>query len=330
MNQSSEFPNDNNLPPKPESGDARSPEWEGSMGRIEPTGESAEIRRMKATIQKAEKLLAFGLAQEDEHLRASEVPRQRARACAATGDDDGAEAAWREVVAIEEQTGDVDFIAKAYLHLGHCLLRAGKDDAAFANSAKLVEVSRRAGFSFVLWTALEQRAVCAVRMRLRATAMEAADEALRLAQGCEDLVEHVAWTHVLRGNCLLEFGDVVGADRAAEKCREEFADQPGVKLMEVPFRWRIRWWELVARIRMEQQNVADSVEAWERVVAMRRTLFNHQMESWPRLVDGLLDWADALRIDGQSDEADAAEAEANRLQAEFDVSDVTTGDDTRG
>ena len=330
MNQPSDSSNDSNHPSKLPAGDDTSPGSEGAMDREEAANDAAMIRKAKATIRRAEKILAFGIAQENEHLRASEPPRQRARACAKKGDLVGAEVAWREVIAAEEKTGDAAFIAKAHLHFGHWLLHVGRNEAAFDNSVRLVAVARRAGFSFVLWIALEQRVACALRIGRMAPALEAAEEAVQLAQNCEDLSGHRGWAHVLRGTCMLEFGDVARAEEDLEAGRDDTADQPGVKIPLESFHWLIRWWELAAGIRMEQRDIAGCAEAWEKIVLLRRALFNHRKESWYRLVDALLDWADVLRIDGQPDEADAAEAEADRLEAEFDVSDASAGDMSQG
>jgi len=283
------------------------------------------IQRFRATLQKAERLLAFGMAQENEHLRASEAPRRRAQACAEKGDEAGAEAAWREVIAAEEETGEAAFISKAHLHFGCWLLHAGKHEAAFANSTRLVEVSRRVEFSFVLWKALEQRVHCSMLVDLMAPAMEAADEALRLADGCEDLDEHRAWSRVLRGQCLLHFGEVERAREDVESSRKDFRDDARPKWQEDSFGWRIRWWALAARVLMAQRDVRASVQAWAKVVQLRRALFQHRKESWHLLADAFRDWADALRINGQPGVAAVADAHAERLDAEFDVAEEGDG-----
>jgi len=322
MKKPSDSSPDSTPPSQAHAGDSKPPGSQGPIKRRKPKRQDAEVQKASATIQRAERILALGIALENEHLRASEVPRQRALACSDRGDDAGAEAAWREVIAIEEKTGDVPFISKAYLRFGHWLLEVDQYEAAFANSTRLVEVSRQSEFSFVLWTALEQRVYCALRVRLMTPALEAATEALRLAEGCADLKDHCAPARVLRGICMLEFGDIAGAEAELEASREAFRDKPGVKWRADLFPSLIRWWELTARVRMEQQDVSGSTRAWEKVVLLRRALFVHRKECWPRFADALLDWADALRLDGQPDEATAAEAESDRLVAEFDVSSL--------
>ncbi len=322
MNTPSDSSGDSHRPSKPKRGNGKPPRRPGTAKRRKPVSHAEMMERFKATVQKAERLLAFGIAQENEHLRASEAPRQRARACAEKGDEAGAEAAWREVIAAEEQTGEATFISKAHLHFGFWLLDTDQVEAAFANSTRLVEVSRRAEFSFVLWKALEHRVVCATRLNLMAPAMEAAGEAIQLADGCEDLVDHRGWSRVLRGKSLLELGEVERANEDLEACREDFADDARPKWQEDVFTWRIHWWELAAEIRMEQRNVRASVQARAKVVLLRRALFKHRKESWHLVADALRQWADALRIDGQAGAAAVAETEAGRLEAEFDVEDA--------
>ena len=322
MNTPSDSSGDSHRPSKPKQGNGTPPRRPGKVKRRKPLSHAEMMERFKATLRKAERLLAFGIAQENEHLRASEAPRQRARACAEKGDEAGAEAAWREVIAAEIQTGDAAFISKAYLHFGCWLLHVGQDESAFANSVPLVEVSRKAEFSFVLWKALEHRVVCATRLNLMAPAMEAAEEAIRLADGCEDLVDHRGWSRVLRGRSLLELGEVERASEDLEASREHFTDDARPKWQEDAFNWRIHWWELAAEIRMEQRDVRASVQAWAKVVWLRRALFKHRKESWHSVADALRNWADALRIDGQSGPAAVAEVEADRLDAEFDVEDA--------
>jgi hypothetical protein len=124
---------------------------------------------------------------------------------------------------------------------------------------------------------------------------------------------------VLRGRSLLELGEVERASEDLEASREHFTDDARPRWQEDVFTWRIHWWELAAEIRMEQRNVRASVQAWAKVVWLRRALFKHRKESWHFVADALRNWADALRIDGQSGPAAVAEVEADRLEAEFDV-----------
>ncbi|MFM8419984.1 MAG: hypothetical protein ACKOEQ_07670 [Verrucomicrobiota bacterium] len=295
------------------------PESQALMKAVEAMGKATENHDVAGAIQSVGQLFALVMADPSKYARAPDGIRERAWACQARGDVAGAEAAWREVIALEEQTGEARFIAKAHLDMGTFLMQTDQDDRALAHSEGVVAAARRTDLEILVWHALEQRTCCALRLGRFRLALETAEEGVRTTAGNELLARNHAWARILRAACRVELGEHAQALEDLEASRSVAAENPVAIVLPGLCWWLTRWWEVTARVRLHQQDVAGSREACETVVGLRRRLFEGSHGSWRHLVSALRQQAEVLRIDGQPDEAAAAEAEAGRIEMEFRV-----------
>lgn len=203
------------------------PESQALMKAVKAMGKATENHDVAGAIQSVGQLFALVMADPSKYARAPDGIRERAWACQARGDVAGAEAAWREVIALEEQTGEARFIAKAHLDMGTFLMQTDQDDRALAHSEGVVAAARRTDLEILVWHALEQRTCCALRLGRFRLALETAEEGSgrRRATSC--------WHGTMpgRGSC----GRPAVSSWASTRKRWKIS-RPAA-----PWRWKTRW-----------------------------------------------------------------------------------------
>jgi hypothetical protein len=252
--------------------------------------------------------------------------------CEATADWAGAEAAYRRMLARAqaEDSGITQFRAHGQLAMLHGL--QGRHDAALAEARAAVAAARRADLSPLLFMALDDQALYALRTDRLPEALGAVSEALeRMEDGAlYDLPRGRALA--LRGACRAALGEWPAAERDLEASWARLQPQAAMAMAAGVHGILAQWWAVTARLRAAQGDAKGAAEGWQEAVARSRHLAALPQVSGPkaqsavaRMLHGL---GHALMAQGSHYLAEEALAESRSLRQAvglppFDVNEPT-------
>lgn len=127
------------------------------------------------------------------------------------GDWAGAEAAYRKILAIQQQTGNAGLVAKPQMDLSQLFCLSGRLDEAWDFACAATSSARQTGLYPLLAMALRNKAFCALARGATIEALAAASEAVQVIEPGKiaDLMRAQAYT--IRAECLLADGHASAA-----------------------------------------------------------------------------------------------------------------------
>lgn len=174
------------------------------------------------------------------------------------------------MIAAADTEGDPlhRFRAHAQLAALHGLL--GRYHEALSETRPELAAARQTDLNTVLFMALDDRALTALRVASIPEALAAATEALA-GMGNDalyDLARGKALT--LLAACRVAVGDYAAASRALEDARSRLEPQAALALAAGAHAGLARWWAVSARLRAAQGHHQAAADAWQEAVARLR------------------------------------------------------------
>ena len=273
----------------------------------------------------------------EQHPTPESELTNKAWECEARGDWAGAEAAYRDRLALEEKTNDPGMLAKAHQDLSRLLSLVGDAGQAEQHAQAAVEAARRVHLWPITLMALEGLARCALRRSDYAGALRAAAEAIAAIEPELAATSPLAGTRqlhnralALQARCRVALGDLAGAER------DLAASQPTLREHEVStiFAGRLaqaaEWWETSAQLAACKSDPEGAAAAWIKAAHYRRLITSAGQLSRPRtlaaLAGTLRHLGQALEAAGRPVEAQAALAEAKNIRCELGLPEGVTLD----
>jgi tetratricopeptide (TPR) repeat protein len=226
--------------------------------------EDAQTAAMQALLLAAEESL--------KNPTPSILLKHKAGACEEKGDWVGAEAAYREVLALEESLGNAAAISHAHMELSRLLRWLGRSDEAWQSARHATAAARRTDMFTVLVMALINESHRALDKEDYTQAMAAASEALQVVESGKifDLLR--AKSQIARAKCLLATGDPAGADTNLASSWETLKRHPASMLMQGVTQAHASWWEVKSQLEEHRGNVSGAIEAMDAAIGHHRQL----------------------------------------------------------
>lgn len=293
--------------------------------------DALEAGRMEDAEAAVMEFLALAAQIPDEPTPESVLLDEAGR-CEANADWAGAEAAYRWMLerARENANDTTQFRAHSQLAMLHGLL--GRHEAALEEARAAVAAARRADLSPLLFMALDDQALYALRTDRLPEALGAVFEALeRMEDGTlYDLPRGSALA--LRGACRAALGEWPAAERDLEVSWARSQPRAAMAMAAGVHGILARWWAVTARLRGAQGDAKGAAEGWQEAVARSRHVAALPQVSGPkaqsavaRMLHGL---GHALMAQGSHYFADEALTESRSLRQAvglppFDVNEPT-------
>jgi tetratricopeptide (TPR) repeat protein len=198
--------------------------------------------------------------------------KEKARNCEERGDWVGAEAAYREVLTLEESGGHSGMIAKAHMDLSRLLRSLGRLEEAWQFACQATVEARGTAIFPVLVMALTNESLCALDRQDYARALAAVSEAMQVIEPSKvyDLMR--AKTQITRTRCLLVASDLAAADAALALSWETLKKQPASRLMQGLTQAHANWWEVKSQLEEQRGNVSGARDAMAKAIEHLRQL----------------------------------------------------------
>jgi len=236
---------------------------------VTTAGEAANTGRDKEAQQAAFTMLMMAGAKALKNPGPDTELGNTVSACEDNGDWAGAEKARRRLLALRQQEGRAEMIAKAQFDLSRLLRLFGRLDEAWRYARAATRSSREADLAPLTVMTLENEAQCALARKDVARALAAAEKAMKLLkpERMQNLIRMRTLT--LRAQCLLQTGDETGAERdlkAASKLESDlvFAGMGGANNAQARRR------EIQAELQVRRKNLTGAVKSLKRAMALRR------------------------------------------------------------
>ncbi len=241
--------------------------------------------------------------------------KQKANDCEEAGDWSGAEAAYREVLVLEERSANAGAIAKAQMDLCRLLRVLGRLDEAWEFALLASASARVSAFSPVLAMALDVESFCAAQRGDSVAALRAANEALGIIEPDKLYNLMRAKALVSRAQALLLNGQRKGAEADLASAWTLLQSRPGNAALPGPGFAMAHWWEVKSRLEEQAGNLPGAREAMAAALEyLRRFSGVYQRVALARV----LQQASALsRLANDFCEADAASNEATIIRTDL-------------
>jgi len=227
-------------------------------------GEEANAAAMQALMMAAEEAVKNPTPSLLLKQKADDLETQR--------DWSGAETVRREVLAVEEASGNPGLVAKAQMDLCRLLRFLGRADEAWQFACAATASARRTEILPVLVMALETEAFCALDRGDSARALAAASEAVQFIEPGKVHDGMRAKALATRARCLLANDDSPGAESDLAACWELIQARPHSLTMPGPILTLANWWEVKSQLEERRGNLEGAREALDRAIAQRRQM----------------------------------------------------------
>lgn len=204
------------------------------------------------------------------------LARIRAEEFLANHDYAGAEAAYREVLALKEAKNVGDACLNAHMDLCLFLLLMRRPEEALAQAEISLKVAKHSEFDMVRWMGLDRWLRCAIAAGKTDGLLEPATAALEIVAAA--LPGETPWGCALlrRAQCKVAAGDPWGAEMDLDECREVLVDSKQGTLLPGLLRYMALWWETRARCASLQGMDLQAILPWSKAVELRRALLANQ------------------------------------------------------
>jgi tetratricopeptide (TPR) repeat protein len=243
---------------------------------------------------------------------------EEATKCEEAGDWEGAEAARRQVLALQEAVGNPSIIAEAHRRLCRLLQFLGKLDEAMESAKKATAAARESDLEALLAMALDNEANCALLKEDVDRALNLIKEALQII-GEDPLAQTLRSTlHVTRARGLVAQHDLTGAEQDLATCRKLLGEKPMFSWAGGISKLLADCWEIDAAVCVAKDDWASAVECGRKAVALRREVAQLPLLQGPgtslALARSLEICAKNLRKTGHTATAKEQEMEASQIR----------------
>jgi tetratricopeptide (TPR) repeat protein len=183
-----------------------------------------------------------------------------------------AEQTRREILVMEEQTGNFHLIAKAQMDLSRLLQTIGRMDEASNFAHEAVVSARRTSVFPLLVMALHSEAACALARGNHSEALAAACEAVEVIEPGKVYDNIRARAFTTRARCRLANGDGAGATADLNAGQEPPATKTAFPGMPGPLFTMANWWETKSELEDHQGNPGAARDALNHSMEYRKHL----------------------------------------------------------
>ena len=289
-----------------------------ALGAFQQANSTGNVEQAEAAALEAMQLAA----EEAEKNPPPERALQEAVSqCEVQGDWAGAEAGYRQLLALQVAAGNCGLIFQAQHSLTRFYLLLGELDQAEACAPAATAAARQADLFPLLVIALESEASCALRRADLDQALAKAQEIVTIMEPgpANDFLR--AGALVLRALCRTALGDATGAEQDLEASKPTLLHREISPLFAGQLSKVASWWEATAAACALRNDLAGAADALEKAVELRRHIATLPQVSGPyaraALARSLRRWGKALADAGRPEEGHAATAEAERLWSEL-------------
>jgi hypothetical protein len=236
---------------------------------IQSFAEATEAGKPEEAHQAALNALMMAAAEAAKNPTPDLELAEKAGECENAGDWAAAEAAYRQLIAMREQSGNPGLIAKAQMDLSRLLRLLGRLDQAWELASAASASARATEVSPLIAMALENQALCALDRGDSNQALEAASQAFGVLKPGKITAHLRARALIHRAECLLVCADVQGSERdlnssweLLEEWRSPMLPGPTVTLS--------KWWDVRAQLDLRNGDLSQAAEALTRAINYRR------------------------------------------------------------
>jgi hypothetical protein len=233
------------------------------------------------------------------------------------GDWAGAEAARREVLALEEASGNFGLVAKAQLDLSRLLLAVGRLEEAWEAACAATASARRTEVFPLLAMVLESECFCALARTDLPRALAAADEQVRIIEPGKLWDRMRAKALATRARCRLASDDQAGAESDLAACWALLQLEATSRIARSPIVTLANWWEVKSELAERQGDRSAAWQAIHRAIDYRRQL--NGPFALATLARALLRLGKLAGAEGDAAAADAALSEAKTIRENLDL-----------
>jgi hypothetical protein len=231
----------------------------------------------------------------------------------AAADWQGAEVAYRKVLARAVATGEVTSQYRAYVGLSGLFQLVGDHTTAIEQAHSATAAARQAGLPILVAMALEQQAACALRLNQLSDASLAVEEALRCMADEKIYDVQRGRCLILRAECNLKLGSNAAAASDLDAAWQLLEVQSAMQWAAGVHSALARWWSAKAGLQARQGDWNGAIQAWNNAVTCRRYVAGLPHATGPYAQNAL---AETLAASGQALVAAGNREAAERLLAE--------------
>jgi tetratricopeptide (TPR) repeat protein len=265
--------------------------------------------------------LAVAAEEEVRNPTPSVTLKTEAGECMAQGDWAGAEAKYRNVLALEEASGNHGLIFKAHYDLSRLFNLLGDLERAFVWARTATDEARKAHCFPVLVMGLVNQANCALKRLEHSAALEAASEAVAIVEPGRMYESMRAGALVVRARCHLALNDIASAETDLAVSRPVLLDRQVSLFFAGANSRAAEWWEATAEVCSLKGDVMGACDAWAEAVKIRRNVASLMHVAGPgtraALAHSLRRLSESLQVAGKQEEGPVAMAEAQHIWAEL-------------
>jgi tetratricopeptide (TPR) repeat protein len=248
---------------------------------IESYAEAVNAEKHDEAAEAALKALIIAAEQAMAHPTPEVELAEQADRCLRAADWAGAEAAYRKILRIQQETGNPGQVAKPRMDLSQLLRLIGRLDEAGELSRAATESARKSGLYPLIAMALRNEVSCALAHGRTDDALAAACEALRVIEPGKiaDLMR--AQAHTDRAECLLANGQADVAERDLTASWEILESRAPSRIGLGPVAALAKWCEVAAQFSIRKGNCEEALRCLEKAVGHRREGFNRSGDPSP-------------------------------------------------
>ena len=217
---------------------------------------------------------------------------ERAAECEARQDWAGAEAAYREVLALKAVAENPRYLVKPHLNLSKLFRLVGRKDEAWAEACTATGLARGADMFTLLTMALDNEASCALDRADLDGAMAAAVEALEIIEPGKIFDTMRARSLTRRAECLLARNEPDPAEQDLKRSWELLHSRAPLGIGSIVV--LAHWWEVQGQLHLCRRAIAEARTALTEAAQYRRQVLESGESPNPYAAASLLRVQDKL------------------------------------
>jgi tetratricopeptide (TPR) repeat protein len=235
---------------------------------IKSFAEASEAGQTDQATQAALTALMMAAAEAERNPTPDLKMAQEAQECESAGDWAGAEAAYRQRLALKDASEHSGVRAKSQMDLSQFLRLVGRLDEAWDLAKSASEAARETQLSPLIAMTVENQGACALARGDTQEALRAASEVLGVLEPSRLSAHMRARALIHRAECLLACEDIQGAE-ADLKASKELLEQVN-RGLPGPTAAMAKWWEVRAKVDLAGENLEKAEEALSEAITYRQ------------------------------------------------------------